>query len=58
MDLRSIFEKRVTRDAMQPFQTVLDDLFNEKKGAAATRGDVSSIKAEEIGIISVNFTIK
>ena len=58
MDLRSVFEKRVTRDAMQPFQTVLDDLFNEKKGAAATRGDVSSIKAEEIGIISVNFTIK
>ncbi len=58
MDLRSVFEKRITRDNMQSFQTVLDDLFNEKKGQAATRGDISNIKAEEIGIISVSFIIK
>ena len=58
MDLRSVFEKKITRGEMQSFQTVLDDLFNEKQGAAATRADVSSIKAEEIGIISVNFIIK
>lgn len=58
MDLRSVFEKKITRDNMQSFQTVLDDLFNEKEGKAATRGDVSSIKAEEIGIISVSFIIK
>jgi hypothetical protein len=58
MDLRSVFEKKVTRDNMQSFQTVLDDLFNEKQGKPATRGDVSNIKAEEIGIISVSFIIK
>ena len=58
MDLRSVFEKKITRDNMQSFQTVLDDLFNEKPGKAATRGDISSIKAEEIGIISVSFIIK
>ena len=58
MDLRSVFEKKITRGEMQSFQTVLDDLFNEKQGTAATRADVSSIKAEEIGIISVNFIIK
>ncbi|MEO7306234.1 MAG: caspase family protein [Ferruginibacter sp.] len=58
MDLRSVFEKRITRDNMQSFQTVLDDLFNEKQGKAATRGDISNIKAEEIGIISVSFIIK
>ena len=58
MDLRSVFEKKVTRDHMLSFQTVLDDLFNEKKGIAATRGDISNIKAEEIGIISVSFIIK
>jgi len=58
MDLRSVFEKKITRDNMQSFQTVLDDLFNEKQGKAATRGDISSIKAEEIGIISVSFIIK
>ena len=57
MDLRSVFEKKITRAEMQSFQTVLDDLFNEKRGNAATRADVSSIKAEEIGIISVSFKI-
>ncbi len=58
MDLRSVFEKKITRDNMQPFQTLLDDLFNEKPGQAATRSDISSIKAEEIGIINVSFSIK
>ncbi len=58
MDLRSVFEKKITRADMQSFQTVLDDLFNEKTGKAATRGDISAIKAEEIGIISVSFIIK
>jgi hypothetical protein len=58
MDLRSVFEKKITRDNMQSFQTMLDDLFNEKQGKAATRGDISNIKAEEIGIISVSFIIK
>ena len=58
MDLRSVFEKKITRDNMQSFQTVIDDLFNEKQGQAATRGEISSIKAEEIGIISVSFIIK
>ena len=58
MDLRSVFEKRVTRGEMQPFQTVLDDLFNDKEGAPSTRGEISSIKPEEIGIISVSFIIK
>lgn len=58
MDLRSVFEKKITRDNMQSFQTVLDDLFNDKEGQIATRGDISNIKAEEIGIISVSFIIK
>ncbi|MEP7255686.1 MAG: caspase family protein [Ferruginibacter sp.] len=58
MDLKSVFEKKITRDNMQSFQTVMDDLFNEKQGKAATRGDISNIKAEEIGIISVSFIIK
>ena len=58
MDLRSVFEKKVTRDHMVSFQTVMDDLFNDKQGKAATRADISNIKAEEIGIISVSFIIK
>ena len=39
---------------MVSFQTV----FNDKQGKAATRADISNIKAEEIGIISVSFIIK
>ena len=58
MDLRSVFEKRITRGEMKSFETALDDLFNEKQGQAATRGDISGIKPEEIGIISVSFIIK
>lgn len=57
MDLRSVFENKITRAEMQSFQTVLDDLFNERQGKPATR-DISSVKAEEIGIISVSFIIK
>jgi len=57
MDLRSVFEKTVRRDQMRSFQSALDDLFNEKDGALATRGDVASIKAEEVGVITVNLTI-
>ena len=58
MDLRSVFEKKITRDNMQSFQTVIDDLFNENQGKAATRGEISNIKAEEIGIVSISFIIK
>jgi hypothetical protein len=58
MDLRSVFEKKITRDHMQSFQKVLDDLFNEKAGQASTRADISNIRPEEIGIISLSFIIK
>ncbi len=58
MDLRGVFEQKSTRANMKSFETVLDDLFTEKQGAGSTRADVSNIKAEEIGIISVSFIIK
>jgi len=57
MDLRGVFEQTVQRDEMRSFQAVLDDLFAEQ-GEKATRADVSSIKVEEIGIVTVHFTIK
>ncbi len=57
MDLRGVFEQTVQRDEMRSFQAVLDDLFAEQ-GEQATRADVSSIKVEEIGIVTVHFTIK
>jgi metacaspase-1 len=58
LDLRSVIEQKVQRDEMHSFQLVLDDLFNETDPLKATRADVSSIKAEEIGILTVHFVIK
>jgi hypothetical protein len=58
MDLRSVFEKTAQRAEMQSFQVVLDDLFNERSEDRSTRADVSSIKVEEIGIVTVHFRIK
>lgn len=57
MDLRSVFEQTIQRDEMRSFQVVLDDLFTENS-ENATRADVSSIKVEEIGIVTVHFIIK
>jgi hypothetical protein len=58
MDLRGVFEQKVQRDHMQSFQLMLDDLFSNPDGAVPVRADVSAIKVEEIGIITVNFTIR
>jgi hypothetical protein len=58
MDLRSVFEQTTQRAEMQSFQMVLDDLFNERSEGGSTRADVSNIKVEEIGIVTVHFKIK
>lgn len=58
MDLRSVFEQNIQRDEMYSFQTVLDDLFNERDVSRATRADIANVKVEEIGIVSVHFTVK
>lgn len=58
LDLRGIFEQTVQRASMRSFEVLMNDLFNDFDNAKATRADVSSIKAEEIGIATVHFTIK
>jgi len=58
MDLRGVFEQKIQRDNMQSFQVMLDDLFSPAQAGGAVRADVSAIKVEEIGIITVNFTIR
>ncbi|MCX6319223.1 MAG: caspase family protein [Bacteroidetes bacterium] len=57
LDLRSVIEQKTERDELRSFQLVMDDLFNES-GTTATRSDVSTIKAEEIGIRTVHFNIR
>jgi metacaspase-1 len=58
LDLRGVFEQKVQRENMQSFQVMLDDLFSRQDGKEPVRADVSAIKMEEIGIITVNFTIR
>lgn len=58
LDLRSVIDQKIERDEMRSFQLVLNDLFNETDGNKATRADISSVKAEEIGIVTVHFMIK
>lgn len=58
LDLRSVFEQKVQRDEMRSFQAVIDDLFNDHDPGRATRADVSSVKLEEIGIVTVRFTVR
>jgi hypothetical protein len=57
MDLRGVFTHSIQRDEMRSFQLMLDDLFARPEGGKKVRADWSSVKAEEIGIVTVNFTI-
>ncbi len=58
MDLRGVFEQKIQRENMQSFQVMLDDLFSQTGTGEKVRADVSGVKMEEIGVITVNFTIK
>ena len=58
MDLRSVLQHTSQRGDMRSFQQTLDDVFNDRGDERATRGDVTSIKAEEVGIATVSFSVK
>ena len=57
LDLRSVLEHTRRRAEMTSFQVALDDLFTDISNEAGTR-NVSGIKAEEVGIITVSYTVK
>ena len=57
MDLRAVFENRITRDDMHGFQAVMDEAMNDRT-ANATRGDVTNVKVEDVGVLSTSFIIK
>ena len=57
MDLRGVFTHSIQRDEMRSFQLMLDGLFTRPEGGKKVRADWSAVKAEEIGIVTVNFTI-
>lgn len=57
MDLRAVFENKITRGDMQSFQALMDDVMNDRTGNA-TRDEVTNVKVEDIGIISASFIVK
>lgn len=59
MDLRNILNRKKTRGSgsLQSFEMVVDDMFKESTGGKNTRASVTNVKVEEIGIVTVGFTI-
>lgn len=57
MDLRAVFENKITRAEMQSFQSMMDDVMNERS-TNATRAEVTNVKVDDIGIISASFIVK
>lgn len=58
MDLRSVFARKKERSDNNSFQRTIDDIFKDGDDEKATRSDVSSISVEEVGIVTVGFTVK
>lgn len=58
MDLRSVFQHTVQRGEMNSFQSAMDDLFNDTTDERAIRGDINTVRTEEVGIATVSFGVK
>jgi len=62
LDIKSIFERKAVRSStdrgMLSFEEAMDDMFKDSGDQRATRSEVSSVKTEEVGILTVGFTVK
>lgn len=60
MDLRGIFKRSKTRSSgtLQSFESVLDDMLADSQDGNPTRSSLSTVKAEETGILTTGFTIR
>jgi hypothetical protein len=62
LDIKSILERKSTRSSpdhtMLSFEEAMDDMFKDSGDQRATRAEISDVKAEEIGILTVGFTVK
>jgi hypothetical protein len=60
IELRNILKRVKTRGNgnMQSIEEVLNDTFKDEYSLHPTRGDVSNLKVDETGILTVGFTIK
>jgi hypothetical protein len=60
LDLRSVFKRSKTRGdgSLHSFENVLDDMLTDSQEGSHTRSSFSTVKAEEIGILTTGFTIQ
>jgi hypothetical protein len=62
LDIKSILERKSTRSSsdhtMLSFEEAMDDMFKDSGDQRATRAEISDVKADEIGILTVGFTVK
>jgi hypothetical protein len=61
LDIKSILERKLVRSSdhtMLSFGEAIDDMFKDSGDQRAARADISSVKAEEIGILTVGFTVR
>lgn len=60
LDIRSIFKRSKTRGngSLQSFEQVLDDMLADSQEGKPTRSNLSTVKVEEIGILTTGFTIR
>lgn len=61
IDLPKIFDRKnksASRSLKMSVEDMIDDTFKDSNNGAATRSDVSTVKLNEAGIVTVGFTIK
>lgn len=60
IDLKSLFDRKnkATRNITMSLEDMINDTFKDGSDAVATRSDVSAVKLNEVGILTVGFTIK
>ena len=58
LDIRNIFARKATRANLLSFEEALNDMFKDNNDAGATRAEISNVSVEEIGIVTVGFTVK
>jgi hypothetical protein len=64
LDIKNILERKAMRSSdgsnsnMVSFEEAVDDMFKDSEDKRATRSDISNVRVEEIGILTVGFTVK
>jgi len=56
--LWGVFEQSANRGELNSFENMLNELFGNTENENSTRADIASVRAEEIGISTLSFTVR